>query len=49
MYPSAGKGKQKKKKKGAEAKQASSGNDCIALKGIGATAQVSERYLNKMQ
>uniref|UniRef100_A0A7S2KR50 Uncharacterized protein n=1 Tax=Skeletonema marinoi TaxID=267567 RepID=A0A7S2KR50_9STRA len=45
----AGKGKQKKKKKGAEAKQASSGNDCIALKGIGATAQVSERYLNKMQ
>ena len=44
-----GKGKQKKKNKGAEANHASSEDDLIARKGYGATAQVSQRYLDKMQ
>jgi len=45
----AGIGKQKKKSKGAGVKQASSEDDRSTMKGIGATAQVSERYLDKMK
>lgn len=41
-----GKGKPKKKNKGVDA---SSEDDLIAVKGIGATARVSQRYLDKMQ
>lgn len=44
-----GKGKPKKKNKGANAIQASSDDDWIAVKGIGATATLSQRYLDKMQ
>jgi hypothetical protein len=44
-----GKDKQKKKNKIAKAKQTSPEDDWIAMKGVGDTAQVTERYLNKMQ
>lgn len=44
-----GKGKQYSKNKIEKAKQTGHEDDWIAMKGIGATAQVSERYLDKMQ
>lgn len=45
----AGKGKQKKKNKRAETNQTSTEDEWIALKGTGATAQLSKYYLDKMQ
>ena len=45
----AGKGKQKKKNKRAEINQTSTEDEWIALKGTGATAQLSKYYLDKMQ
>ena len=41
--------KQKKKSKQAETKQTSPEGDWVARKGLGATAQISKRYLDKMQ
>ena len=45
----AGKGKQKRKNKRSETNQTSTEDEWIALKGTGATAQLSKYYLDKMQ